>query len=573
MNRIAHYRSSLVVGLVFLLATLFSFGYYYANSLEGSIDNHMLSSEMFGIPQELAAHGLKPLYGPGQSGWDGQFYYYMSNDIMGVKDTAKHIDAPSYRYQRIGLSLYAATVAALTGQDWVSPSTFFFSYLFLVFAATVAGARLFKRFGAHPAWILLWSFSVGTQITLFNALPDAAADAFLIIALALLFSGRLAWSVIPFALAALSREVYAAFPAAVLLFALIDNLRQKGAAAGPSLGAAFGKIMSSRFWLLTIPAVVAIIWNVRVTRHFHASPASQAHGILGKPLAAWWESLCHAWERGAMPEYQMPVHPEVVMLTLFLLVLVAALVVSMRALRTPGASPQLRGVALSTAFFAVLYASFGSTVTGHYTGYFKAAAVFFYIIPLMMAALRARGTSDRAILGLLLVSLAFTGAVNFASRILVRSFNEDKYTHMSSFTEARRFECFGSYDAKMHVNAVRMIEPSRMASLFGRPARLVVNVALTNTGTHPFISSRNFGSVFMSFHWVDAAGKVVLDGTRSALLSPIAPGATANVDVITAIPSGFGPVSLKLSPVQEGCSWFYMSNPAVVSDVQFTLGN
>jgi hypothetical protein len=274
-----------------------------------------------------------------------------------------------------------------------------------------------------------------------------------------------------------------------------------------------------------------------------------------------------------MPAYHMPVHPEVVMLVMFLLVLVAALVVSVRALRTPDASPQLRGVALSAAFFAVLYASFGLTVTGHYTGYFKAAAVFFYLIPLMMAALRARGASKQAILAVLLVSLVFTSAVNLVSRILVKSFNEDKYTHMAAFTEARRFECFGSYDASMHVNSVHLIEPTRMASLFGRPARLVVNVALTNTGTHPFISSRNFGSVFMSFHWVDAAGKVVLDGTRSALPAPIAPGATANVDVITAIPTGFGPVSLKLSPVQEGCSWFYMSNPAVVSDVPLSLGN
>jgi hypothetical protein len=573
MKRIAQYRTSLVVGLVFLLATLVTFGYYHANTLEGDIDNHILSSQMFGVPQELQAHGLKPMYGSEQSGWDGQFYYYMSNDIMGVKDTAKHIDAPSYRYQRIGLSLYAAAVAALTGSEWVSPALFFFSYLFLIFAATVAGARLLQRVGAHPAWILLWSFSVGTQITLFNALPDAAADAFLILALALLFSGRRAWSIVPFTMAALSREVYAAFPAAVLLFVLIDSLRYTPEAGRPTLGSALRNVIRSRYYLLTIPAIVAVLWNLRVTRHFGASPASQAHGILGKPLGAWSDSLAAAWARPGMPEYHLPVHPEVIALVLFVLVLAATLFVAVRVLRAPAIAPEMRGVALTAGFFALLYASFGLTVTGHYTGYFKAAAVFFYLIPLMMGLARPNDMARKVVYALLLAALVFTNAYNLTGRILAKPFNEDKYTHMSSFKEARRFECFGNYDAKIHVNAVHMIKATRFAGLFGRSDRLVVNVALTNTGTHPFISSRNFGSVFMSFHWVDAAGKVVLDGTRSALLQPIEPGATANVDVITAIPKGAGPVTLKLSPVQEGCAWFYMANPAVASDVPITFSN
>lgn len=572
MNRLAQYRGSLLVGLFFLLLTLLSFGYYQTHTLEGNIDNHILSSQMFGMPQALQAHGLTPMYGPELSGWDGQFYYYMANDLMGVKDTAQHIDAPSYRYQRIGLSLYAATVAALTGKDWVSPSTFFSSYLALIFCATVAGARMLQRLGAHPTWILLWSFSVGTQITLFNALPDAAADAFLILALALLFSGRLAWSVIPFTLAALSREVYAAFPAAVLLFAFIDSLRQVGTAPRPSIGAAILRILRTHYYLLVIPGFVAVAWNIRVTRHFGASPASQAHGILGRPLAAWYDSLLVAWKRGGLPEFHMPVHPEVPSLLLFLLVLGAALMVSLRALRTPGVTPEVRGVALGAAFFTLLYACFGPTVTGHYTGYFKAIAVFFYLIPILLATARVQCGRKYILLGLLLLALAYTSAYNLAARIFGASFNEDRYTHMSAFTEARRFECFGTYDAKMHVNSVQVIRPTFLASLFGISERIVLNVALTNTGTHPFISSRNFGSVFMSFHWLDKSGKVVLDGTRSALPQPIEPGATANVDIISIVPEGHGPLSLKLSPVQEGCAWFYQANPAMAGDVALTVG-
>lgn len=568
MNHFSRYRSSFFVGLIFLVVTLGIFGFYQTNTLEGSINNHMLSSEMFGIPDQLKAHGLTPLYGPTQSGWDGQFYYYMSNDIMGIKDTAKHIDAPSYRYQRIGLSLYAAAVAKLGGSDWVSPASFFFSYLALLCAATVAGAYLFKRFGAHPAWILLWSFSIGTQITLFNALPDAAADAFLILALALLFSGRLAWSVIPFAMAALSREVYAAFPAAVLLFHVVDSMRAAHKADQPLISHAITQTLRSRYYLLVIPALIAVVWNLRVTHHFGASPASQAHGILGLPLRAWWHSLVHALHTVTPEQNRIP--REVVSLVLFLLVLIAALAIAIRTLRHRDSSPALRGVALGAAFFVVLYSAFGPTVTGDYTGYFKAVAVFFYLIPLMVAMAPLSRGRKAVVYGLLLVALFYTSVINLKVRILTSNFNEEQYTHMSGFTEDRRFECFGKYEAKMHVNSTHLIKAEPLASLYGRRDRIVMNVALTNAGTHTFISTHNFGGVFMSFHWLDATGKVVLDGTRSALLKPIAPGETENVDIVTMIPTGFGPVTLKLSPVQEGCSWFYQSNPEVTSDMVLT---
>jgi hypothetical protein len=59
----------------------------------------------------------------------------------------------------------------------------------------------------------------------------------------------------------------------------------------------------------------------------------------------------------------------------------------------------------------------------------------------------------------------------------------------------------------------------------------------------------------------------VLDGTRSVLSEPILPGQSGNVDIITVVPPGSAAATLKLSPVQEGCSWFYLSNPDMKSDV------
>ena len=94
-----------IVFAVFAIYTIGSFTIYLNRTLEGDINNHILAGEMFGMPKDIKARGIKPLYyGAGQTGWDGQFYYYKSNDIYGLKDTARYIDAPTYRYQRIGMS-------------------------------------------------------------------------------------------------------------------------------------------------------------------------------------------------------------------------------------------------------------------------------------------------------------------------------------------------------------------------------------------------------------------------------------------------------------------------------------
>lgn len=141
-----HARRMRILATAVAIAALYhiiAFSFYLHGTLEGQINNHILAGDMFGVPDALQQKGIKPLYyGPGRTGWDGQFYYYIANDLLGLKDTSEHIDASTYRYQRVGLSLYTAIVAALTGQDWVSPDTFFVSYFVLVLVATWFGAKL-----------------------------------------------------------------------------------------------------------------------------------------------------------------------------------------------------------------------------------------------------------------------------------------------------------------------------------------------------------------------------------------------------------------------------------------------
>jgi len=574
----AQRRWSMVAMLVFLVYTLLSFGVYCARTLKGDPANHILAAEMFGTPEALKARGIKPMYaGAGVTGWDGQFYYYMSNDILARKDTPAHIDSPSYRYQRIGLSLYAKTMATLTGRDWVSPQSLLVSYFLLICAATWVGGRLLARFGGNPMLILLWSLSIGTQVTLFNALPDACADAFLILALAALFSGRTVLSVIPFAMSALSREVYAVFPALILLFTLVDGLRARLGAEGAGAALAGALRGLGRTWWLLVPCIVIVAWQVYVISHFGVRPSDQAVGILGAPFASWYRYFIS----GAQGAHLLGASPrgsygEALSLAMFALVLAAAFLTGARLLRLralPAVPPALRGIGAAVALFAMLYACFGDTVMMHYTGYFKAATVFFFLLPLLLCAAPLRRAALAAQARLLLVlALAATSVLNLGTRIMPYQTNGDRYTRMSTVTETGAHACFGEYSARIKVNAVTVDEGSWITRLFGR-ATMVVNLDLTNTSAHPFVSTRGAGSVFMGYHWVDDKNQVVIDGERSAIPGPLLPGQTANVNVYSLYPTGGKPVSLKLSPVQEGCTWFYLSNPAVTEGFSYRIAH
>ncbi|WP_036169900.1 hypothetical protein [Massilia sp. 9096] len=566
----ATYRASLAAALVFLVVTLSLFGVYAARTLKGNIDNHILSSQMFGVPAEVSAHGIRPLYGPKESGWDGQFYYYMSNDLLARRDASQHIDSPSYRYQRIGLSLYAAIVARLTGQHWVSPVTFFVSYLLLIVAATVAGARLLARYDAQPWLILLWSFSVGTQLTLFNALPDAAADAFLILSLALLFSRLSGWAFIPFTFSALSREVYAVFPSAALLFLLLSVLRSGGIANMPQR--ILGRLRQDHAYLLLVPGIVAVAWHVYVTRHFGIPPSAQASGILGLPLVAWGHSYVTALHGNASNARLDFGASEAVNLLLFLIVLAVALWSAVQTMRQrSGVQRELaRSIALPTLFFTLLYLCFGPTVTSHYSGYMKAAAVFFFLVPMMLSVSGAGHMLKGVSYALLALALVYSNTINILQRVLAQPTYEDQYTRMSLVPAGQPIACFGNYRADIRVNKITLLKAPGWAAALGNQDRMVINVALTNTGDFPFVSDHAIGGVFMSYHWNDGNGQTIVDGIRSALPGAVMPGQTANVDVFVPVPDKAG-LTLRLSPVQEGCAWFYQANPQVGAGIGLVL--
>jgi hypothetical protein len=571
------YKKNLLIVLIFLIYTLGSFAFYHEGTLNGDLDNHILSGEMFGTPEQLKERGIKPLFtGEGQTGWDGQFYYYISNDLLGVKDTPEHLDAPSYRYQRVGLSLYVALVSKISGKDWVSPTTFFVSYLLLLVVAVWVGAKLFNKLNIHSIWILLWAFGIGTQITLFNALPDAAADAFLILALSAVIAKRFSISVVPFALAALSREVYVLFPTFILLFFMASTVIDRKRSCRTWSDALIGLLKWQSYYLLVIPGLIAVAWLSYVTVHFGVAPAEQAHGIVGFPFVGWFEYLLSGLEgnhklvgTGYASSF------EAATLILFMGVLIFAGWLSTNILfrDTQISSSVEKGVALASLAFVLLYISFGPTVIMHYTGYFKALGIFFFLIPVMLAYGDFRVKFQIVGIGLVVCAVLVSSLYNMKVRILPHHGSEREITRMHMVTETKRIECFGNYDARVEVEGITIKENSFVASaLMGRGrGTIIIDLMLNNTGENPFVSTRNFGSVHMSYHWVDAENNVVVDGIRTAIPDVIMPGQTMPISVTSPLPATYEDLHLKLSPVQEGCSWFYLSNPSVSEHINLTI--
>ncbi|MDN0118619.1 hypothetical protein QVN83_06505 [Yersinia frederiksenii] len=569
-------KLKLFVALVFLMYTLCTFGIYQARTLSGNINNHILAGEMFGVPAALKDKGLSALYtGPKETGWDGQFYYYMSNDVLALKDTPAHIDSPSYRYQRVGLSLYTAIVAKTLGMDWVSPTVYFFSYLFLLLAATWAGANLFTKLGLSPLLILLWSLSAGTQVTLFNGLPDAAADAFLILALSAIFSKRYVLSVIPFAFSALSREVYVLFPSFIFLFLLMKSaFFEKGRLYLRSREILKKLLRYNSYYFLLIPGIVAVAWHFYVVKHFGIAPSQQATNILGYPFVAWKKYFLSGLNGNhILVGTSLSAYAEAMTLFLFLAILVIAVFVSLLVLfkRDSLVTPEIRGVSLTLVSFSFLYACFGSTVIAHYTGYFKAISLFFFLIPLLLPFIKCKKIIKNTLCLFLCLSVLLTTIYHLKVRILAYPVNFEKYTKMSAVTNVEKIACFNDFNAKIEVNNIAIIHKDVLSRMFGMNDVVIVDVELFNNSSNIFVSTKNIGSVFMSYHWVNKEGKVIIDGIRSALPKSILPGSSEKISVVSPLPVATEKLSLRLSPVQEGCAWFYMRHPEVSQNISIDI--
>lgn len=361
--------------LVTACVSSYSMFRYVSGPLNGDFSKHIMSAKRWGIPDELKEKGIAPLYTTEHdAGWDGQFHYYMSNDLLAQKDTSKHVDADAYRYQRIGLPLFAKLLSLATFQDWVSTETYYASSFLLVLSAVLVGGIFFAQNNSTPLWILPWALSAGTQLTLLNGLPDAAADAFFIMALVACFSRRYWLYGILISFAALSREAYILFPLIFFAGMMWVQLKSK----------------EYRFrlfdWLLcALPIVLFGCWHLFIRFHFDQTPGSQASRILGFPLLSTLKHLIQglSGHYPGMPEgNHSRLHGANIVFYLMLILSTLVAAVKFSPLKKLAMTSLLQTtLSLYLTLLIGLYLFFGDTVMWHFSGYMKAASIFLFLWP------------------------------------------------------------------------------------------------------------------------------------------------------------------------------------------------
>jgi hypothetical protein len=571
--------SSLVTVVLTLLFCTLVLTIYVPKTLLGNFDFHVLSSKMFGVPSELRQKGISELYSKFESGWDGQFYYYIANDILASKDTAEHLDAAAYRYQRVGLPLLAHIVSRLTFQDWVSPSLYFLTSLGLILIATYMAAEYFRKRGSCPYWALVWSLGYGTQVTLLNGLPDAAADALLIIAILSLLQGKL-WIYAAAAMfAGLSREVYVIVPTVIGVYSCYAYFRQGGTPSQLSDKIIY---LYFRVALPHIPALLAIVgWQWYLHYRFGVSPSSQAAGILGLPFVTtvqylfWNLSGAQLLIRGRIDSYA-----ETAALLGYVALLFITFVLALSALRdalarhkngTDTPDSWLVGFYLAVLIIVGLYTAFGPTVIMDRTGYLKAANFFLFVVPFIIAT---EGKASNLLPSILLPCLIVA-----ATSILIY-FRINLLPNFSRYTTPDNIELISSEPAcilRPTAQLILLTEPPKAAisesiwNWSNNKLPMIYQVKVHNTSDETFFPFQGKGGVNLSYQWLNQNQAVIKDGVRTILSKPLASGEESVRPVVVVFPSKPGDYILRLSLVQEGCFWFYGKEPSSAYDIRYKI--
>ncbi|WCJ64409.1 hypothetical protein [Agrobacterium tumefaciens] len=542
------------ISVIFSILLMF---FFLAGDGRGNLAWHVRPAAYFGITEVLRNHNVEPWYvGAGNVGWDGQFYFAIANDLKMSEDTAQHMDtAVTYRYQRIGLPLAANVVALLTLQKWVSPLVYWGTNLALLFWGTFALASILKRRGLSPGWALFWSLSAGVQVTVLSGLPDAAGDAFFLIAIDSLLRRRYPLYSLAAIMAILSRESFV-FAAAGIFLAYTYVHRADLMKWAVSL--------YTKLFLLALPGVVFVGWQLSIFMRFGKLPSQEpgvAGAIFSAPFLAWYEALQRAVTDGSaffarsLANSQVALGPTIVLL-------LGAFTASLYLIHKNNGKVSDNLMLIGAAFLPLplLAATFGPVVTMHWTGYSKATAIL--IVPVMLAFSKSK-IQTRNTLGIILCLYlviqmpglwAWTrtdGAANEYS-------SEEIFWGHKESSFPKEVSCLREYKSKINLLRFENFDRSNLfRAIAGLPSRYLLELQVENLGAEKWQHTQGKGNVNIAGRWMDGRSRLEIGRTRLSVIGgEIGPGERRNLHmVIEGAPPRPG-AKLILSMVQEGCGWF-----------------
>lgn len=541
-------RHIIIASLVFVVTCITLLG-YTAKNYSGNIDWLLLPSEYFGVPEDMKEE-VDVLCRDGSFGWDGQFYYYISNDILGTEGYSQNVDSPSYRWQRVGLPLIVKCVSLLIGQKNASVGLYIFVNIAIIAIATFVFAKFLITKGRSILWVLPWAFSVGVQITLRHALPDGVADAFLLMSFIFLLQKRYKSYSACITMAALCREASILIGFILFLLAFFGKINEE-------------KKYSIRFAsIFAIPGIIFVMWYAYVTIHFGVAPFEQAYGITQIFLTGFVEHLTIAINSKNIGE--------IVGNIIYVITILGSIFICIFYGRK-------KWIYLSIIPFTILLGSFGPTVMSHYSGYLKGISSLYALIPIVIAdsgtpitlnrkeIMSCFGNINKMITGLcacFLVIVFGTGIVYtefHANNLMITRY----LAPVSADTTTTPLKQISS-EITLNANNGEMWVDIPYANIFMKNNHYtILNINVKNTSNETWHYQPNesgSGAVLMSYQWFRAGNmdEVYLDGYRTSLGKNVEPGETVTMDMYVQMPKDPGQYILRLSLVQEGVLWFYI---------------
>jgi hypothetical protein len=526
-------RALLMSGIVALIVTVMLLS-WVGKAFYGNLYWALWPSAFFGVPDhQRSVYDLVPFFRNDrmERGFDGQFYYYISDDLLIQGDAKNHLGSPGYRYQRIGVPLLAKCISSARFEAAVSPSSYFFAVILpLLFGVFYLSVYL-ARNGLPASLVLTWALSFGVLFSSATGVVDGAAGAAALIALISILDGKHWAYSIWMTFACLTKNEFALIGVPIAIMAVV----------WPRMLKFTSRWTASLF--ASLPILIVTVWAAYVRAHLGLVSMNNAFIVVNLPLRSLFKFLALAIDQGSFWES--------ISLELYLLLLAASIIVFC-------ATASRRPVFLALLPYCVLLASLGDPVANSRGNYLRPACVLAGLLLLALPAIK-NSRSRIAITILLLVNTAWSCALWY--ELWTGSVVRTPYKYDSHIVQPR-FQKISNYECDIQPLAITLRPDANIifAGLFV-PDYLAVQVRLKNLTDVVLLRSldlRGYG-VRAYYLWLDAAGARWLDtrpSARSSLPVDLPVHASTEFPVLVTVPSAPGKYTLRISLLQEGVAEF-----------------
>ncbi len=527
-------------------------GWVHRN-LEGDSHRAFLPGALFEIPEREKAAGFQSVC---NIGYDGQMYYWMSNDILGRRDAHEHMDEVLYRYQRIGVPMLAGGLATLMGFELTPPLL----YHTVQFGLTAAGFGALVYWllanGLNPAFALGWLVSVGTLQSLWLGILDAPADALFVLTLLAVFAGRLWWYVPLATLLLLAREGYAAYAFAIFAVTVATRIAWTNAVGERRQLVRFAWRDVTGYWrpvvLTALPGIIMVGWTAYLAVNFHKSPiaARENPDMTNWPFYMMVKYFGIFFERGNWYELRLLV------VSAFTLVLVSVLL--LRNVR------RLPIALVCTLPYVLLTAALGKMVWEAYGGHMKASGAIIiiglFLMPIDKSILLRFMLAVQAIIGIDLQ----TDLRVMHSRVLSPHLIHEETGPPANAPEAPDNPVLT--DLRSSVEWVDRQEVMRCdyQGVWSPLHREIkpITVAVTNRSDVTWHPGRGQHPLWLAYNLYDSSGNRHLAHHSVVLDKTIGPGETKQVTAYLELRRPGRDYEVELSMRQDGAGWFIHADPS-----------